>query len=776
MNKHISHNSHCNADHNCNCCPPVITVNPADNIKILNYIMSDSTQTFFGKIYYDIEKDMLFFQNRNNEIFPLFSKGRMTGPITFGNSDSFSNLQFVGEWQINKKYFCNNIVKFNNSYWISKMNIAMSVRNPSSDNNWAIVLPCLSDLIMNKSDQEINKEFQPKIFNDTSAIDNIISTKNSYDSKISKLSKYSSDNIFSEQTSLAKSNKMAKNKGKKSSNNKSESFQRRSSEINSSEFKKSSQKKYNSDSNESNQNESDNESNQNESDNESNQNESDNESNQNESDNELDQIELSKHESDTDESNNESDDYKSESENKSSKEKLDYSENTKSNNKLSSVYSEYTKKKLLSSSIINKNSDNIKKSYDTESNSTPKSYDTETKFENTSALINSVEDFLEAIGKNPLDSASMSLDEVVSHNSASKSNTPQTSMNELSDISKILDMPTESILNDKMFKQSDEKLFKQSDEKLFKQSDEKLFKRSPNSSLTNSCVTKTNTETKTKSSDNNDYIKFWNLNRLYDVDNVVMKNNKIYRCSKTHKSSEQNAPGKGKFWKLININTIKKKNSVFYGIMIGNDDKYTLDPKTKTTISNDSGYNKGINTDESKKTNSDMVSVVDNVESNPSDSDAFDKVQYEIQMSDCSDRKLKKFSKFRIPINFISKNDLQKYDYVECTKNIFILEEGCYRITYNIAFEGNFDKIISYIDMNVDNNESDSNKIMASIRSHKVDQDDINHINHSFFLPISEDNNHRIDLMCDIISKSKKRTQKITFIPINTWIAIEAVD
>ena len=61
-----------------------------------------------GYIYYDIEKDMIFFKNKQDIEFPLFSKNKN---ISFNSFDNHS-LLFNGDWRKNNKYLCNNIVKY----------------------------------------------------------------------------------------------------------------------------------------------------------------------------------------------------------------------------------------------------------------------------------------------------------------------------------------------------------------------------------------------------------------------------------------------------------------------------------------------------------------------------------------------------------------------------------------------------------------------------------------------------------------------------------------
>ena len=73
------HNHHCNQkSHNCSNhnCRPTLTVDDDKRIKVVNYIMSDQTQEFYGMIYYHLDKDQLFFRNKAGLEYPLFLKTR----------------------------------------------------------------------------------------------------------------------------------------------------------------------------------------------------------------------------------------------------------------------------------------------------------------------------------------------------------------------------------------------------------------------------------------------------------------------------------------------------------------------------------------------------------------------------------------------------------------------------------------------------------------------------------------------------------------------------
>jgi hypothetical protein len=275
--------------------------------------------------------------------------------------------------------------------------------------------------------------------------------------------------------------------------------------------------------------------------------------------------------------------------------------------------------------------------------------------------------------------------------------------------------------------------------------------------------------------EDDDNIKIWRCGKKYDSGSIVFFKNKLYQCKKLHDSADNNNPRtiddplKRKLWVSLksdmdsNDTVINRRKPLFYGVAINNEEKYVLDSKTKTSIVNNSQQ-------------------TDNFVTSEISSDLFDKMQYEMEMidfpfSESSQKyKIKKYAKFKVPINFVGKNNVETYDYIECTQNLFIIKEGYYKITYNIVFEGAFDKLTSYVDMNI-NNEQKSNQVCASVKTINVDKDDMNYINHTFILPINNNNNNnRIDLVCDIMCRDKSSVQHIIIVPVKTWIFVECID
>lgn len=163
----------------------------------------------------------------------------------------------------------------------------------------------------------------------------------------------------------------------------------------------------------------------------------------------------------------------------------------------------------------------------------------------------------------------------------------------------------------------------------------------------------------------------------------------------------------------------------FYGILVTNDTKYTIDHHTKISIT-----------------------LNDTPENNISKQDMF------------QDIKLEKKNEIIIPINFVGKNDTNYFDYKQ--KTIYIINDGYYKITYNIVCNGIDDLITTYI--NLTNTESE--QVCASIKKTKSDDSYPTYISHVFVLPV--DSIVKVDLVC---SYAKNVPLYVT--PVNTWITIE---
>ncbi len=174
-------------------------------------------------------------------------------------------------------------------------------------------------------------------------------------------------------------------------------------------------------------------------------------------------------------------------------------------------------------------------------------------------------------------------------------------------------------------------------------------------------------------------------------------------------------------------NTTKSSGiSFFYGILIPNDTKYTIDHNTKISIA-----------------------LQDTTENNSSKHEMF------------QDIKLEKKNEIRIPINFIAKNDTTYFDYKQ--KSIYIIKDGYYKVTYNIVCNGIDDLITTYV--NLTNTELESDQVSASIKKTKS-EDFTTYISHVFILPI--DNIVKLELICSYV-----KNVPLYVTPINTWITIE---
>ena len=577
-----------NRKNDCKCCSSgSAVIESTDSKKILNYIMSDDTLVHYGVIYYDIDKDMIFFRNREGIEHSLFSKGRNISINDSCTNSSLNTMLFNGDWKKNSRYSCNNIVKFDDSFWICKNNLMNSTNDPKQDkNNWNLLIPNVSS----------EKSFTQSSVSNINALVPI---------------KSSGNNVIVNPKHIFK---------------RIEPFP---SELNSASTCDSNCNSYSSGFT-------------------------------------LEDSAFGDSVQETDAS-------------------------------------------------INKNKESKKEDSDNEFN-----VDSTKELKKMMVSMNKLKGKLKK--------------KLILLNSNEKTCT------------------TDCILNNDIFNS-------ESDSSESDKHNKKTYNIHKKSGML---------VTQSDNTDDNDNIKIWRIGKVYTINSIVFFENKLYKCIKINTSSSNNNPSliKNSLWISLNSEIEKdnsnKKSSVFYGFVVNNDNRYMIDSKTKVSVANDS-----------------MVDL----QSNPQDtnissqSEFFDKLNYEIQMLDfvIGKTKLKKYTKFKIPINCVGKNSADKYDYIECNKNIFIVKKGCYKITYNIAFKGTFDKFTSYINMNVDN-QQDLNQICASEKTLIIDKDDINYVNHYFILPIDNNNSNRIDLVCDMVSKSKTNNHELSILPIKTWIFIESID
>jgi len=176
-----------------------------------------------------------------------------------------------------------------------------------------------------------------------------------------------------------------------------------------------------------------------------------------------------------------------------------------------------------------------------------------------------------------------------------------------------------------------------------------------------------------------------------------------------------------------------------YGVLVSNSDKYTIDEETGISVlRNNTATDKSIDS---------------------SDPDLFQIITIPLKFATKNI--------FKIPINFIGKNDINYFDFNEKTKNIIIKKNGYYKVTYNIVLYGVNGEVTTYIDSL---SETDSDQIFASVREKKCFANDNTYIHHSFPLPIHKTTNNRIEFMCSITTKTET---KISLVSVKTWILIE---
>lgn len=134
--------SHC-PTHDCKCHTENLAVtSETTGIRVVNYIMAESSQTLYGTIYYDIAKDMLFFKNRKGVEYELFTKVKLpTYPIINETKHTIINpFVFRGTWAYGYSYTKNDIVSdpYTKDIWIAMCNIESSHK---IDSHWALLIP-----------------------------------------------------------------------------------------------------------------------------------------------------------------------------------------------------------------------------------------------------------------------------------------------------------------------------------------------------------------------------------------------------------------------------------------------------------------------------------------------------------------------------------------------------------------------------------------------------------------------------------------------------------
>lgn len=124
---------HCNSDHGCTCCSPNLTADCYNNRIILHYIRADCSNTLYGTIFYDLDRDAVFFVNSRGEEFAMTQFVRGNGG---GGNSSFRPI-YKGGWAILVQYLINSVVFIGTKVYISlRLNIG---KNPECNPlDWAL--------------------------------------------------------------------------------------------------------------------------------------------------------------------------------------------------------------------------------------------------------------------------------------------------------------------------------------------------------------------------------------------------------------------------------------------------------------------------------------------------------------------------------------------------------------------------------------------------------------------------------------------------------------
>lgn len=127
---------HCSTpDHSCSCCHQNITADTYVSHIVLHYIRADSSNTIHGTIYYDLDRDAVFFKNSRGEEMPMTQMVRNCGT---GNNSSSSGISFNpvnrGTYSLTTSYNTSNLVYFGTGVYIAKRaNIGSSPANHPLD-------------------------------------------------------------------------------------------------------------------------------------------------------------------------------------------------------------------------------------------------------------------------------------------------------------------------------------------------------------------------------------------------------------------------------------------------------------------------------------------------------------------------------------------------------------------------------------------------------------------------------------------------------------------
>ena len=132
-----------------------------------------------------------------------------------------------------------------------------------------------------------------------------------------------------------------------------------------------------------------------------------------------------------------------------------------------------------------------------------------------------------------------------------------------------------------------------------------------------------------------------------------------------------------------------------------------------------------------------------------------------------------------LPLSLIAQNNTKYYDYDIDNGMVYVKEPGFYKITYNITYHGSIYDVKSKVSIIRNkpepimySNNSHVNRQLTDqiIDKYYLENEQLRHINHTFFLPIKDGN---AGLMLNI-KLNEYNTGKIIFIhPIQTWMVIE---
>lgn len=112
----ITCEQHCNEpNHDCKCCNQNTVANAYNNRIILHYIRADCSNTLYGTIYYDLDRDAVFFVNGRGEEFPMTQFVRNNG----GAGGSQFRPVYRGGWNIALAYVANNLVFVGSKIYIA---------------------------------------------------------------------------------------------------------------------------------------------------------------------------------------------------------------------------------------------------------------------------------------------------------------------------------------------------------------------------------------------------------------------------------------------------------------------------------------------------------------------------------------------------------------------------------------------------------------------------------------------------------------------------------